>query len=198
VDLAGGGLSSSEADAVLAALDTSGQPSPVLPAGNAKMRYQRFDVVPSPVVLPRVAPAHGASVDRIVLRSNHNVSAQDYMQQHPERPEYAVDSERHLLPPKIPQLLAEASGLFDASIGTGVDLDKTHALVMRSLQSLPDDGFHPSPTVTVPYLPDRLASGIAFRDLPAVPSGLIGNVASGRLQITGQLPSGPEAVTGST
>jgi hypothetical protein len=197
VDVAGGGLTSGEADAVLAALDASGLKSPVLPAGSAKMRYQRFDVVPSPVVLPRVAPGHGASVDRIVLRSNHNVSAQDYMQQHPERPEYVLDSERHVLPPMVPQLLAEASGLFDASIGTGRDFDKTHALVRRSPQTLADDDAHPEAAVTVPYLPDPLAAGVAFRDLPSVVSGVVGSVDTGRLEIKSRLPPGPESVTGS-
>jgi hypothetical protein len=194
VDLAGGGLTSSEADAVLAALEASGQKSPVLPPGSTKMRYQRFDVAPSPVVLPRVPPGHGASVDRVVLRSNHNVSAQDYTQQHPE---HVRDSERHVLPPKVPQLLAEASGLFDASVGTGAEFEKTHALVKRSMQSLGDDEAHPSASVTVPYLPDPLAAGVAFRDLPAVVSGVVGSVESGRFQIKSRLPSGPEAVTGS-
>lgn len=197
VDVAGAGPTSGEADTVLAALDSAGERSPILPAGTAKMRYLRFDAIPSPVVLPRVPLGHGAAVDRIVLRSNHNVTAKDYTNQHPEHPEYELDGERHLLPPRVPQIIAEMSGLFDAAIGTDADLDRTHALVKRSLQTLDEEGAHPEPAVTVPYLPDPLAAGVAFRDLPSVVSGVVGSVDTGRFQIKSRLPPGPESVTGS-
>jgi hypothetical protein len=190
VDLVGGGLDSADADAVLEAMEAAGT-RPLLPASDEVFRYLRFDVVPSPEVLPRIAPGRGATVSRVVLRSNHDVSADAYAQQHPQFPEYALSGERHVVPPKSWQLLAEAAGLFDTSIGTGIGLERTHALTRRAGESLGGDEVHPEPVVTAPYLPDPLAVGTALRDLPGVAPGTLARVERDGLRLDATLPAGP-------
>jgi hypothetical protein len=190
-DLVGGGITSDEADSVLASFDAAA-PRPVLPASNEQFRYLRFDVVPSPVVLPRITPGRGASVERIVLRSNHDVTADVYAQQHPEVPEYRLSGERHVVPPKTWQLLAEASGRFDVSIGSGAELERTHELLLRAEVSLGDDEVHAEPLITVPYLPDPLAVGAALRGLPGVTEGTFGRVEDDTLRLDHAIPAGPQ------
>jgi len=187
VDLIGGGLTSQQADAQLSTFPTP----PVLPKPGQEFRYLRFEVVPSPVILPRVKPGLGSEVDRVVLRSNHDVTPDGYAERHPEVPEYVLSGERHIVAPKGWQLLAEATGLFDSSIGSGAGLDGTFALLKRATAALGDDEVHPEPAVSIPYLPDPLADGVALRNLPGVPQGVVGRVDSGQLKLGGALPDGP-------
>jgi hypothetical protein len=191
-DLVGGGVTSDEANAALNAFDPAAT-RPVLPPADEPFRYLRFDVVPSPVVLPRIAPGRGASVERVVLRSNHDMAADAYADDHPEFPEYALSGERHVVPPKTWQLLAEASGFFDSSIGTATDLERTHELTLRAGRSLGTDEVHPDALVTAPYLPDPLAVGAALRGLPGVASGTLGRVDRDALRLDGELADGPRS-----
>jgi hypothetical protein len=182
VDLVGEGVPSADADVM--------SPAPVLPRPGEEFRYLRFDAVPSPVVIPRIEPGLGAEAERIVLRSNHATTPDAYAQQHPQLPEYALSGDRHIVAPKAWQLLAEASGKLDTSIGsgTGPDLDRTFRLIERATRSLAK--LHAEESVTVPYLPDPLAAGVALTNLPGVPPGVVGVVVEGQLRLDGRLPEG--------
>ena len=70
--------------------------------------YRRFEPVPSPAVVLKAQPVEGESVERLVLRSG----AEPGDPQHVNRKE----TERHIVPPKSSQELAEHHSLFD---GTG-------------------------------------------------------------------------------
>jgi hypothetical protein len=91
-----------------------------LPGPGEEFRFLRFEVVPSPVVLRRTGPLPGESVERVVLRSSLEDTAEAFAAANPR---FATAGERHIAPPKTSQLLAEMFGLFDPSIGTGADLD---------------------------------------------------------------------------
>ena len=184
VDLIGGGVQSADADALASA--------PVLPKPGNEFRYLRFEPVPSPVVLPRIEPGLGAEAERIVLRSNHATTPDAYAQQHPQLVEYALSGERHIVAPKAWQLLAEASGMFDASIGSGSDLDRTFRLIERATKSVAK--FPAEESLQLPYLPDPLAAGVALTNLPGVQPGVVGRIVDGQLNLDESLPDcGPES-----
>lgn len=141
VDLAGNSVTFRDAD-----LDPP-QPTLTSPA----QAYQRFEPVPSPVVLRRHLDTEGESLENLVIRSNLGVSAAAY----PELSEvkqalatagaphtYAQDAQRHLAPPKASQLMAEQEGAFDGAFG-GTPTQVTAALRM----ALREEGTFLDPTI---------------------------------------------------
>ncbi len=182
VDLAGNALDPAQADRVIAEM---GDQAPVLPRpdGPAGFPFLRFEVVPAPVVLPRVPPQAGDPADRIVIRSNHDLTPDEFATRHAgPHPEYALSGERHVGPPPTWQLLAELCGRFDAAIGTGTDHDRAYDIAARD-DVAPGDP-RPEPNTTVDWLPDPLAAGASFRNLPGAPPGTVGQVDDGQLAFT--------------
>ena len=184
VDLAGNGLSLEEADSVTAEL---GAAAPVLPRPDADddFRFLRFEPVPPPTAVPRVQfvqepdDVRVPGVDRIVLRSDFDRTPEELAEQHPA---YALDAERHFVPPATYQQLVEMHGLFDASIGTGANHDSTHRIASREGQALPK--VHAGAALPVDYLPDPLAAGAAFWNLPGMPRRTIGRLVDGQIQLS--------------
>jgi hypothetical protein len=122
VDLAGNGLTLTEADAALALAQDKHRA--VMPASDSSDGvFQRFDPVVAPVVVPRQQLRRGDSLDEIVLRSNFNRDPATYIDAHPE---YIWSAERHIVPPKSSQSMAELHGLLDPSFG---DSEAARALV---------------------------------------------------------------------
>ncbi|WMT73650.1 hypothetical protein [Bradyrhizobium sp. Ash2021] len=130
--------------------------------------YLRYEPIAAPVVVLRAAlsptTTPGESVDRIVIRSNFNTPA-------------AAPSERHLAPAKVSQETAEVHGMFDTPTG----LDKTvYTMLTQKDGDLGVDPAHPDQPVphpeaqlVLPYLPDPLAAGAAFVNLPGVAAGTV-------------------------
>ena len=191
VNIVGDGPGLGDADDTLARIEAADGVLPVLPRSGDEFRYQRFEAVPSPVVLPRIKPGPGASVQRIVVRSDNGTSPAEFAAMHAENPELALSGERHIVAPSTSQVLAEAAGLFDTAIGTGEDIARTHELLARAEISLGNDEIRPEASVTVSYLPDPLAVAAALRDLPGVSSGTLGAVVGDELRLDEQLPDGP-------
>ena len=111
VDLAGNSVPAESPDSTRA---TPAQP------------YLRFEPVPSPVLLLRDRVTEGESLERMVIRSNYDVSPAEYVQLPQVQAatagqgyRYKPDNERHVAPPKTSQLMAELHGMFDAAIGAG-------------------------------------------------------------------------------
>jgi hypothetical protein len=140
----------------------------------AEVTYGRFEPVPPPVVVPRRPRLPGESVHHLVIRSDRDTAA--------------ATCERHVLPPKTSQLLAEAHGLFDTP--SGLDPNAYAAIVARAGGTLGGGGA-PDPsdpsvlyydtdrlsfpvedgTAEVPWIPDPLSRGAALTGLPGVAFG---------------------------
>jgi len=155
VDLAGNSLAA-DAD-IPASFSIPAQPT----------AYLRYEPVAAPVVVLREAlspdTTPGESMQTIAIRSNFNTPA-------------GGPSERHLAPPKVSEEMAEVHGMFDTP--TGLDKAVYPTLVAKDgdfgvdpahpEQPLP----HPEAQLVLPYLPDPLATGAAFMNLPQAPLNL--------------------------
>jgi hypothetical protein len=127
--------------------------------------YLRHEPVAAPVVVLRQAlspdTTPGESVQTLAIRSNFNTPA-------------AGPSERHLAPAKVSEETAEVHGMFDTPTG----LDKTVYPTLVALDgdlgvdpAHPDQPVpHPEAQLVLPYLPDPLAAGAAFLNLPQAPN----------------------------
>ncbi len=148
-----------------------------------KTTYLRWEAIPSPELALRSARSEGEAVDRMVIRSDLD----DNLQPLPLEP--PGDNERHVVPPKAAELLAEHHGMFDAPPGSvpSVDVGKYDLIVKREAKTLidaggvldPDDPANfviPAAQLSVPYLPDPMVLGASFRNLP----GTDGSVRSFR------------------
>jgi hypothetical protein len=183
VDLAGGGLQIDDAIArELAELMA-------LPRDPGGFAYLRYEPVPAPLVVIRdelAVTGPGSSVDRLVIRTaNDGVS-------HDADPADLSGSERHILPPRASVEMCERLGLFDASGGElrsdanmwsliadrdAGELQHSEIDVAGKSDSYPlESGDSVDP---LPYLPDVLSFGAAFRDFPGTPSGALGRVEPG-------------------
>lgn len=109
VDLAGNSLSLEEPDKLENATDAVG--------------YWRFEPVDPPSMLHRTRVSEGESLERMVIRSNHDLGAEAYLNNPLLQEvlaarssgdfEYHAVNERHLVPPKSSQQQCEHHGLFD-------------------------------------------------------------------------------------
>lgn len=136
--------------------------------------FGRFDPVQTPPVLPRKPrTVEGEALEKLVLRSVVGPEGGG---------PYALTTERHLAPPKTSVQMSELLGMLDETIpGPRVVLDKDAypMVVARDLGSFatsaeamidPEDhggtGYFDVDVVTVPYLPDPFARGLALKGLP--------------------------------
>jgi hypothetical protein len=136
VDLAGNSLTIAEADDLLKRVGAAGEPVPVLPApGEDARRYLRFEPLSAPELVARAEVTEGESLERLVIRSDHDRSAKKWVT---DNAGYGDTCERHVIPPKVSQLMAERHGMFDGSIGTGQDLDVSYAIADKERGKLSD------------------------------------------------------------
>ena len=140
--------------------------------------YLRFEPVPHPVLLLRQGLAPGASLERLVIRS-YNVDPP-----FDTAPTGEID-QRHVVPPRASVRLSEQHGMFDDSQGRLDGSKPTYDMIvardkagLATVNSVPLD---PRPLVNTPYLPDPLARGAAFRDLPNTPDDSNGRLRKGTL-----------------
>ncbi|MEP6569923.1 MAG: hypothetical protein ABJC10_09130 [Acidobacteriota bacterium] len=106
--------------------------------------FVRFDPVVPPAILLRDRVSDGESVERMVIRSNYDQTAADYIQLPQVKDaikekeyQYHEANERHVAPPKTSQQLAELHGKFDEFVGydapstTKKDYDKGYKLALK-------------------------------------------------------------------
>ncbi len=168
------------------AVDLAGNSDPLNPSvedrhASPPVRYARFEPVPTPPVLPHAPRTAGESLERVVLRSNYNAD-----------PEPGVVVARHIVPPKGEQLLAEQHGMFDTVAPGSIVDPSTYITISKYVAPTPPPGpvlqseqgdwlrssegvqdpedydktrYFPLDLVTLPYLPDPIARGAAFKFL---------------------------------
>lgn len=90
--------------------------------------YRRFEPIDPPALVQRARLSEGESVERMVIRSDFDASAKAFNTQagtpfdqakDTAAFDYTVVNERHVVPPKASQLLAETHGMLDAALGGG-------------------------------------------------------------------------------
>jgi hypothetical protein len=135
----------------------------------------RYEPLAPPILMLQAAPVEGESVERLVIRT-------------PAIGGLGAQTARHVAPPKASQLMAELHGMFDN--GTVDGSPAGYALASRESNSVKDAAkqtrpavnglpgvvpavpeesdpwFLSDPLVTVTYLPDPQARGVALTDLP--------------------------------
>ena len=146
--------------------------------------YRRFEPLASPTLVLREELSAGEGVERMVIRSNYNTP-------------FDKVNERHVVPPKTSQEMAETHGKFDDYIGPGQDHKKGYFIALREsanlsdkeiinlstgeLESLPENDLikqvkvgdsqiliHGEENLYLPYLPDPMARGVTLRNIPSL------------------------------
>ncbi len=86
--------------------------------------YARYEPVAAPTLVLRRRLTEGESVERLVIRSNYDQTAEEYVTDPATQSaisgydhNYTTFCDRHVAPPKTTQLIAETHGAFDANIG---------------------------------------------------------------------------------
>ncbi|HSS21292.1 MAG TPA: hypothetical protein VLL54_14555 [Pyrinomonadaceae bacterium] len=106
--------------------------------------YARFDPIVPPAILLRERVTDGESVERMVIRSNFDKKAADYVELAQVKTaiqnkdyQYHEGNERHIAPPKTSQQMAELHGKFDEFVGfdpntnTKKDYDRGYKLALK-------------------------------------------------------------------
>jgi hypothetical protein len=159
-------------------IDTAAPEPVVAPAAGATVPYLRYEPVGPPVLVLRTVPGPGGSHAQLVIRSRNTDPSLDHV------PTSEVD-ERHVAPPRASVLLAEHHGVLDDARGyLRGDAATYRMIIERDRGEFPAvDGapIEPGSQLTVPYLPDPIARGAAFANLPNTPDNTQGVVTGGTL-----------------
>ena len=137
--------------------------------------YVRYEPLLPPALVPRTPFTEGESLERMVIRSNFDVIAGQYVESEEvqntllgEEHSYEEGNERHVVPPKTSQLTAETHGEFDEFFGEGKDYKKGYDLALKEEGAL--NVMHKEEKLPLPYLPDPVSQGTSFSDLPGLSS----------------------------
>jgi hypothetical protein len=135
----------------------------------------RYEPLAPPIIMLQSAPVEGESVERLVIRT-------------PAIGGLGTTTARHVAPPKTSQLMAELHGKFDngsvdgSPAGYALAVRESNSAKDGALQTKPaldglpgqvpltpdesDPWFQSAALLTVTYLPDPHARGVAFTGLP--------------------------------
>jgi hypothetical protein len=140
--------------------------------------YWRFEPVDPPAMVQCARLTEGESLERMVIRSNYDVSTGAYLST-PDFSnaitlpaskdfEYGEISERHLVPPKSAQQQCEQHGMFDAYFGSPEKIKQGYEIAVRESGSLYDS----SPGAIVELITPTSLDGVATTKTlpPALPS----------------------------
>jgi hypothetical protein len=159
----------------------AGPDDPTTAYNTPAVKYLRFDAVTSPLLLPAAPRTPAESAQLMVVRGNYNAPAKD-------------DCQRHVVPPRMSQLMAEQHGLYDVAPSPfnpgGMNVAAYDEIVRRDNGTLATGGksdpdgwgdvhYYEDAVLAVPYLPDLLARGVAFRGLPGTAADEVFTVGFG-------------------
>ena len=153
---------------------------PCAPERTPNYRYEPISF-PTVALRTSIKDSPGESQARLVIRSDYDRTVDQWYHEQ-SAPPYSRYAERHIVPPKTSEQLAEAHGMFDGPIphGTPPDQRSWYEIIVKRDVSLhgdnadyPDPAAAPEPVfatdrLRLPYLPDPLAAGTCFLGLPGV------------------------------
>jgi hypothetical protein len=134
--------------------------------------YRRFEPVQSPLLVPRADYTEGESLTHLVIRSNgvpggvDEVGTAPYaatLTQLTGKSVYRPHADRHVLPPKTSQDIAEAHGSFDAILDPASPVSPANLyneLVVRDAATIPD--IDAKSVMDLLHLSDPYAVGVHF------------------------------------
>ncbi|MDB5058979.1 MAG: putative outer rane channel [Chloroflexi bacterium] len=164
VDIAGHSIDPSAPGALLPAVHTS----PIF--------YARWEPLAAPAIALRhsIKGSPGESMARMVIRSDFDRSVDQYFADQ-SSPTYNKDAERHFLPPKTSEMMAETHGMFDNPPPAGKSWYQVITDTDVNLPMEPKPPYQPLPHntdhLTLPYMPDPIGEGTTFVGLPGYPAG---------------------------
>ncbi|HEY3364141.1 MAG TPA: hypothetical protein VGK74_03680 [Symbiobacteriaceae bacterium] len=124
--------------------------------------YFRFEPVAAPVVVARTEMKRGESLEHLVIRSDAYGASPD-------------TTERHIAPPRTTQIGAEIHGKFDQADGkmnkSAYQAISARDLGLHTQNDNPIGKIVPDAKLPIYYLPDPLAKGASFRNLPTINLG---------------------------
>jgi hypothetical protein len=151
---------------------TDGTATHAIPVPDPGAVYHRYEPVITPAVIlqsPLGTDHPGESLRRMVIRSYNSDISKD-------ADAAGNEAVRHIAPPRTSVAMAETLGMLDGPDGRP-QAALYPELVARDAGQLPLDRtptppvpIEPSDSFALPYLPDPLARGAAFRDLPGTAS----------------------------
>jgi hypothetical protein len=152
-----------------------------LPANGSLIPYLRFEPVPPPLVVMCAKPADGRTLEYLVIRShNYDLSLDTALTTETDH--------RFFAPPRASIKMAEVHGVLDGPDGklkggtaTYNKLTAADAYKIPTVDGIP---LVTSPNLPVKYLPDPMAMGVAFRDLPNTPDNSNGQVDGNKMLYT--------------
>lgn len=110
--------------------------------------YWRFEPIDPPVIVHRTRVSEGESLERVVIRSNHDCGAKAYLETEPFKSAAALPAsqdfayrevnERHFVPPKSSQQQCETHGLFDPYFGNWQTIKSGYEIAAREDGTLYD------------------------------------------------------------
>ncbi len=126
------------------AVDIAGNAIPLRPASgdmahaSNPVRFGRFEPVLPPAILLRTRLTEGESAERMVIRSNYDMTAQEYGS-NPDVQQaisayghaYLPNNQRHFAPAKTAQITAEMHGEFDEAIGKGQNIQSWFHIAVK-------------------------------------------------------------------
>jgi hypothetical protein len=171
VDLAGNGLNLERAQSVLDTLFDQGRPEVFLPIGGQQLPYRRFDPIASPVFVLREELMEGEAADVMVIRSNGPPTTTASFAESLRDPRYHGFNDRHVVPPKSPQRMAERHGRLDAAFGITGQPQSVFGIFARDLGTLNDTSIINVQTGQAENLPDVVRSD-ATGAQTTIPHGL--------------------------
>jgi hypothetical protein len=157
------------------------------PAGGF-LSYYRYEPVGPPIVVLRTLPGSGGSLHELVIRTFNSDPSLDAVP-------VGDSEERHVAPSAAGEQLVERHGMLDDPDGRLRGDGATYQfLVDRDRGTIPtvgDDPIEQGPQLGVGYLPDPLARGAVFSDLPHTKPNTDGTIVGGTVVYSdaGEVPT---------
>jgi hypothetical protein len=141
-----------------------------------KIKYRRYEPTPSPVLLQANKIKDGESLERMVIRSNKEVTAEKYESTANDKDVFLPVAIRHVLAPRNTQHIAEVHDMFDGMTVDKTTLQNNDYTYINSKDAIeftnPADGEEykkisrtvtpDSKNVPLTYLADPMAAGVVF------------------------------------
>ena len=135
----------------------------------ANIRYMRYEPLASPIVLVGNELKDGEFLEKMVVRSNFDQSANEYESSQKLNGQSLDDfSLRYLLPPKNSQLMAETHGKFEQAFQNNpaaaqqiYNIIAGHEGLYQQDEKNKEKVYQPS-EVEIIYLPDPMAAGVSL------------------------------------